>query len=29
MGTVRAGFTLRLKPGGLDEYMRLHDEAPG
>ena len=26
MGKIRAGFTLRLKPGGLDEYMRRHDE---
>lgn len=25
MDTFRAGFTLRLKPGGLDEYMRRHD----
>lgn len=22
---MRAGFTLRLKPGGFDEYKRLHD----
>ena len=26
MGNIRAGFTLRLKPGGLEEYMRRHDE---
>jgi L-rhamnose mutarotase len=26
MGQVRAGFTLRLKPGGLEEYVRRHDE---
>ncbi len=25
MEKFRAGFTLRLKPGGLDEYMRRHD----
>jgi L-rhamnose mutarotase len=23
---MRAGFMLKLKPGGLDEYQRLHDE---
>ncbi|CAN5507198.1 L-rhamnose mutarotase [soil metagenome] len=26
MPNQRSGFTLRLKPGGLDEYKRRHDE---